>query len=174
MLNNGGKEKYLNYAVYGITAIIGFALLLWYYAIGDNALKVLLWPHAAAASAVFNIPMQYVDGTGYTAPNGAFAIGRECMGMNFIVLQFCMLACVFVKRFTRWKKALWLLTAFTASVLTGLAVSCMRIIGSIPFAAHEKFSTIHTGIGITLYFTALIASFFVARKMLGVIHYEKP
>jgi exosortase K len=160
------NDRNLNAAAYAVAISGAFAILIWFYDAGDGTLKVLLWPHAAAASAVYAMPMQYIGRVGYTALNGAVSIGRECIGINFIASEFVMLSCLFARKFAGWRKALWLLISFAASALTGLAVGCARVLGSIPFAYHGRFIAVHTGIGITLYFIAFIGSFFFTRKLL--------
>jgi exosortase K len=92
--------------------------------------------------------------------------------MNFIVMLFCLMVLAFTRRFRGFRKAVFFVLALAGSAIAGVAVSCVRIIGSVPFLSYEKFTTLHTGIGIALYLAVLTGGFFLVNKATGG-HHEK-
>lgn len=161
--------------VYSALALaLGTAALIGYGAAGDDALRVLLWPHAKITGAFYHWALHYQTGVGYVAAGDAFAIGSACMGVNFIVMQFCLLVCVFTRRFRGWRKAVFFLLALTGSAVVGVFVSCIRIIGSIPFLSSGQFTAIHAGIGVTLYLAALVGSYILINRATGGSYEKHP
>lgn len=157
-------------ALGALALLLGAALLLWYGAAGDGALRVLLWPHAKITELFYHTTLHYQSGAGYIAPGGSFAIGPACMGMNFIVMLFCLMVCAFTRRFRGLRKAAFFMLALAGSAVTGVIVSCVRIIGSVPFLSFSKFATIHTGVGIALYLAALVGCCILVNKATGGCH----
>lgn len=153
-----------------LALLTGTALLVWFDSAGDAALRVLLWPHAKATEVFFNTVLYYQSGIGYVSTGGSFAVGPACMGVNFIVMLFCLMVCVFTRRFRGFAKAVFFGLALTGSAVIGMFVSCVRIIGSVPFISYEKFSTLHTGIGIALYLATLAGSYILVNKLTGGLH----
>lgn len=169
------KDKTYNLIFYLIVALTCFLLLYWFNSLQDNVLRILLYPHAKSAEIFYNIPLVYVNGVGYSAVDGSFAIGRECMGIKFIVIIFGMTACMFANCFIGMKKILWFFTSLLGSILIGIVISCIRIVGSVPFIQHPKFPLFHSGIGISLYFFTLTTSYVLLNKFLrSDIHEENP
>lgn len=158
---------------YSVAILLGLFILSWYQYANDEVVSSLLLPHAKATEVYYNINLQYISGIGYTAHNAAFIIGKECMGVNFIVLMFNMLVFAFTKTFTRYTKPIWLIISFTGAVVIGIGISCIRIIGSVPFVTNEKFGLLHAGSGIALYFLVLLGIYFLIKKILGVSYHEK-
>lgn len=133
----------------------------------DDALQIILCPYAKVSEAFFGMRLSYMAGTGYASPDGTFAIGRECAGEKFIALLFSMSLCMFIKHFMGFgRKALWFLSCLSGSVIVGLLTGSMRIIGSIPFAPHEKFPLIHISTGVFFNFAALVACYGLLNKYL--------
>jgi exosortase K len=161
------REKVHNIVFYCITALISIFLFYWLKNADDPIVKSLLLPHAMLTEIYYNTSLAYINGLGYSSINGTFTIGRECMGSNFIIMMFGMTSCVFAKHFKDIKKILWLITSLIMSITIGILISCIRIIGSIPFVTHPKFALLHSGIGISLYFFALTASYIVLKKLFG-------
>lgn len=157
-------------ALGALALLTGVALLVWFGSADDGALRVLLWPHAKATEVFYNTALYYQSGVGYVSPGGSFAVGPACMGMNFIVMLFCLMVCAFTRRLRRFSKAAFFMLALAGSAAIGVLVSCVRIIGSVPFVAYEKFATLHTGIGIALYLAALVGSFLLVNKLTGGLH----
>jgi exosortase K len=133
-------------------------------------MRALLWPHAMATEAYYHISLHYQSGVGYVAAGGGFAIGPACMGMNFIVMLFCLMVCAFTRRFRGIRKAAFFMLALAGSVATGVIVSCIRIIGSVPFLSMDQFTAIHSGVGIALYLAALAGSYILVNKATGGFH----
>ena len=153
-----------------LALLIGAGLLVWYGSTDDSILRVLLWPHAKATEAFFNTSLYYQSGVGYVSAGGSFAVGPACMGMNFIVMLFCLMVCAFTRRLRGYAKAAFFVLALAGSAAIGVFVSCVRIIGSVPFVSYEKFATLHTGIGIALYLAAIAGSFMLVNKLTGGLH----
>ena len=149
---------------------ISITVLLGYRKTQDGFLSALLWPHAQVVTALYHVPLSYQPGTGYVAAGNHYAIGSACMGINFIIMLFLLIICVFVNHYSGFWKIVFFITTFVGSVIIGMITSCIRIIGSIPFTTLGQFSTIHTGIGITLYLAALISCYFLTNKITGGIH----
>lgn len=163
----------LNILFYCLAALVGILLYDWFKAASDDIVKILLYPHARLTEIYYNISLTYMKGIGYAAPNGSFAIGRECMGSSFVIMLFGMTVCMFVKYFKGAGKAAWFIISLAGAVLIGVFVSCIRIIGSVPFAAHPKFALFHSGIGISLYFFALTACYTLLNRLFGGDKCEK-
>lgn len=162
-----------NYLIYTLTILICLLLITWLKAAPDGALKVLLYPHRRAAEIFYNINMHYYEGIGYRAVNSTYVIGRECMGYNFIALMFGMNACLFIKYFKGFHKAAWLLASFAGAIVIGILISCLRIIGSIPFVNYDKFALIHLSLGISMYFFTLTSNCIVFNFLFGRYSHEK-
>jgi len=150
-----------------LAIIIGIATLFHYSSAQDATLRILLWPHAKVVTAIFHITLHYQAGTGYIAAGELFAIGPACMGMNFIVMLFCLLVCVFTCRFHGFSKVTFFLLALVSSVIIGILVSCIRIVGSIPLISLSRFTSVHTGLGIILYLATLLSCYFLTNTIIG-------
>ncbi|SFG29448.1 exosortase K [Desulfotomaculum arcticum] len=161
------KDKAQSVLIYFLAVLVGLGLIYGVKTAQDAVLKILLYPHAKAAEMFYNIPLAYTNGIGYSSMDCAFTIGRDCMGSNFVVLMFIMNACMFAKHFNGLYKVLWFITSLIGAAAAGTLISSIRIIGSIPFVTHEKFALLHTGIGISLYFAALAASYISINKLIG-------
>ncbi len=144
---------------YLAVVVICWLLYSWFQHITDTTLQVVLYPHKKATEIFYRISLPYKQGIGYLANDASFAIGRECMGLYFILMVFGMNATMFMKYTKGYHKALWLLLCFTSAILISVVVSSIRIIGSVPFITHAKFPLIHSGVGITLYFLTLVFSY---------------
>lgn len=160
------RNRAYDIAFYSVVLLVCILLFYWLKAADDNTMKLLLYPHAKLTELYYNTSMTYVNGVGYSSLDNTFAIGRQCMGSNFIIMMFGMTACLFADYFKGTKKAVWLIATLIGSIVTGILISCIRIIGSIPFVTHPKFAVFHSTIGITLYLFALIASYAVLKKII--------
>jgi exosortase K len=157
-------------ALGALALVLGVGLLLWYPTAGDAVWRVLLWPHARATEVFYRAALHYQSGAGYVAAGGGFAIGPACMGINFIVMLQGLMVCAFTRRFRGIRKAAFFALALAGSAAFGVVVSCMRIIGSIPFLRMAQFTAIHTGVGIALYMIALVGSYVLVNKATGGLH----
>jgi len=155
-----------------LSVMIGITALFRYSSAQDTILRILLWPHARIVSAVFHFTLHYQNGIGYVAAGEHFAIGPACMGLNFIVMLFCLLVCVFTCRFHGFGKVAFFILALISSVIIGILVSCFRIVGSIPLISFNRFTTVHTGLGIILYLAALLSCYFLMNTIKGGNHEE--
>lgn len=167
------SNKIQNIIFYILVILTGILMFYWFNTVQDDSLTILMYPHARITEIFYNLPMVYVKGIGYLSKDGIIAIGRECMGSRFIVIMFCMAACMFAKYFKGVKKAAWFIICLPISVFVGILVSCIRIVGSIPFIHHVKFPIFHSGIGVSLYLFALTASYVVLSKLIGSVYHEK-
>jgi len=158
------KDRVERYIYLAMTAIVCWHLALWLRRAPDDVFRVLLYPHKMAVGIFYHMDLFYHAGTGYLASDYGFAIGRECLGSNFILILFAMNACMFLKYFEGYRRALWWFGCLAGASALGISVSCIRIIGSIPFAGHPKFPMIHVIFGISLYFSALFLSYVSLRK----------
>lgn len=167
------KHRIHNYIFYLLVSVIIIFLYYWFKGAGDNVLEILLYPHARTTEIFHNISLVYAEGVGYISAEGAFAIGPECMGMKFIIIMFGMTSCMFAEYFKGLKKLAWLAGSFIGSIIIGILVSCLRIIGSVLFIEHPKFAIFHSVIGISLYFFCLTASYVILSKLIRRDSYEK-
>ena len=150
-----------------LSLALGAAALALYGAVGDGALRVLLLPHAKAAEAFYNVALRYRDGAGYVAAGGGFAIGRGCMGVNFIAMLFSMMACAFTRRFRGPRKAVFFVLSLAGSIAVGVLASCIRIIGSVPMLSSSRFAAFHAGTGAALYLATLVCIYALADRATG-------
>jgi len=167
------KVKRENALFYCLALFIGILLLYWFRNVPDNVLKWLLYPYAKVVEAFYNISTTYISELGYASKNMAFIIGRKCMGHNFIVMLFLMNSCMFAEYFKGISKILWLLASLAGAVFIGVITGCIRIIGSIPFVAHDKFVVIHSGMGIALYFFVLASCYVMINHFFRRGHIEE-
>lgn len=167
------KDNALNLFFYCLAAIVGVLLFFWFKNADDTTLRLLLLPHAKLTEAYYGVDLFYIEGIGYMSRQGGYAIGRQCMGSSFVLMMFGMTSCMFMAYFKGIKKALWFITSLLLAVCAGVLTSSLRIIGSIPFAAHPEFAIIHSVIGISTYFLTLTASYYALNKLLGSDKIEK-
>jgi len=161
-------------AIYMVLAIaLGVLVLAWFGAADESVVAVMLRPYAYAVHVMYNIDTVFISGVGYVAANGSFAIGRACMGLRFTTMLFSMLVCLFTHRFHGLHKTIWFVCTLVASVLVGLFITSLRILGSIPFASFKAFVPLHTAIGAAFYILAIIGCYFAAKKLTGAIYNEK-
>lgn len=169
------KTIFKNFFFPTIVLLISALLFYWLKNTQDNTLRFLLYPHAKAAEIFYNIHLDYFNGEGYVSLELPFAIGPNCLGGKFIVLLFAMLASMFINYFNGINKLVFLIVSFLYSIFVGIFISCMRIISSIPFVLHEKFILIHSVIGISFYFLALVLSYILAnRACLKITYMDVP
>ena len=162
-----------NAVIYIPALLLGVALLWLYRAADEAALRVLLWPYAKATELFYHMDLRYIAGVGYCAAGGVFAIGKACMGINFAVMMFFMLIFAFTHRFEGYRKIIWLPLSLLISTVVGVVISCIRIVGSVPFVTIDKFATLHTALGAALYLAALAGAYLTTKKILGGSHNEK-
>ena len=167
------KDKIQNLIFYCFTALLAISIAYWVKVLPDHTIAVFLYPHAKITEIFYNTSLLYVKGIGYSSIDGTFAIGRECMGIKFIVMLFGMTACMFVKHFKGFQKVLWCMVSLAGAILIGIFISCIRIIGSIPLVSHPKFPLFHSSIGISLYFLALMLSYTLLNRLFRSDHHEK-
>lgn len=159
------SRRWTGYIVYSVlAAVIGAALVFAFHFADDGLMAVLLKPHAHVAGFFYNLKFYYVENVGYSCANAGFVIGRDCFGMTFIVMVFCLCVGGFAVCFRGAQRALWVAASLVISVVVGVGVSCIRIVGSIPFVSLEKFATLHTGIGAALYLMTLAACYLCLKR----------
>lgn len=167
------SDRTHNLIFYCLAALFGIILIYWIDNARDEAMRILLYPHAWITEVFYSISLVYIGGMGYTSADGLFAIGRQCMGSKFVMALFGMNACMFAGCFKGLKKAAWFITSLIGAVFLGILVSIIRIVVSVPLVAHPKFALYHASIGIFLYFLALIASYGFLKKIVRGDNYEE-
>lgn len=167
------SEKAALVLCYAAVGLICAMMLGWFQSAPESLMQTLLYPHKQVTEIFYNIPLSFREGVGYVAADGSFAIGAECMGVNFIIMLFGMNGGMFIKYFKGHKRITWLLICFLCAVLAGVLVSCIRIIGSVPFVGYEKFPLFHSGVGITLYFTTMIGSYMLLMRFFRRAQYDE-
>ena len=148
---------------------IGVGMLIGFDALGDDAIRILLRPHATFTGAFYRIALPYERGVGYVAPDGGFVIGPACMGARFIVMLFCMTACSFVARFRGFHKIIFVALSLAGSIAIGVLASCIRIVGSVLIVASDRFAALHAGTGIAVYLAVLTAVYILIDRLTGSI-----
>lgn len=161
------SEKRKNIIFYVLAGLIGLMAVHWVKTAQDDMMKILLYPHTAAVMLFYNIPMIYHEGVGYVSIDYTFAIGSACMGSHFMLMLFGMNVCMFVKYFKGFYKGAWFAISFMGAIFIGILMSIIRIISSLPFVAYEKFALVHVGIGVMVYFFALLMCYITAKKLVG-------
>lgn len=151
---------------YAVVAAICLGLWLGIDRLPEDCLRFLLFPHAKAVELFYATPLAYVPGLGYAQLSGGFVITKECMGGNFIIMLFAMNACMFMHHFQGAKKAVWAFCCLLFAVLSGVLLSCLRILGTAPFVASARFDIVHVGNGAALYLLAAIMSYFLCKKLM--------
>ena len=147
--------------------------LVGYDSITDDALRVLLWPHAKITEAFYHITLPYQNGIGYVALERSFIISPACMGVRFIIMLFSMTICFFVRRFRGLHKIVFFALSLVGSIAVGVVASCVRIIGSIPLLSTDQFTVIHAGTGVMIYLITLVGVYILMKRITGGFQYEK-
>ena len=152
----------------GVIALaLGVVILIGFESLGDDAVRVLLRPHAMITEAFYGSALLYQHGVGYVAPGGGFIIGPACMGVRFIVMLFCMTVCSFTARCHGLRKIIFFALSFAGSVVAGVAASCIRIVGSVSAVASGRFAALHAGTGIAVYLAVLVAVYILIDRLTG-------
>lgn len=156
-----------------LSVAIGVFILSWFERADEFTAAVMLRPYAFAVQCMYNIKTVFISDIGYVASNGAFVIGRDCMGLRFTTMLFSMLVCLFTHRFHGFHKSIWFICTFLASILVSLFITSLRILGSIPFTSLKAFVPLHTAIGAAFYIFAILGCYIAAKKLTGAIYNEK-
>lgn len=156
-----------NWIFYLIGCFVILGLKLFYSNASADGLKWMLTPIARWVSALSGISFTYVPLTGYVSHSREFIIAPSCSGVQFLLTAIAATLFSYVHRM-RTKRAGLVWTAFciTGSWLYTVFINGIRIVISIylPFwlRARGLFSgrltpeRLHTAIGTTIYFAALI------------------
>ena len=143
------------------------AMLFGYDLADDGVLRVLMLPHAKITEAYYHITMPYQNGVGYVAISGDFIISPACMGVRFIVMLFCMVVCVFTRRFRGKDKLVFFSLSLVGSVIIGILASCVRIISSVPLVLSGQFVALHAGTGVVIYLLTLVGIYVLINRCLN-------
>ena len=158
-------EKKENLPYYLISVLIAVIFATNWGLLNDNVLRLLLWPHAAATGAFYNVEMHYIAQQGYVAYGLPMRIGSQCSGIGFMCLMFAMLSCMFVHRFSKSRKWIWLAISALVSIVGGTVLTSLRIVGSIPLLGNDRFGMFHAGVGICIYTLGLIIIYNAADRL---------
>ena len=148
----------------GVVMLTGFGL------ISDSGMRVLLAPHAKITGAFYHMTLPYLNGVGYVALEKDFVIGPDCLGVRFIVMMFCMMVCIFTRRFRGIHKIIFFALSFVCSITIGLLASCVRILGSVPLVSFRQFTTLHAGAGAVIYLFTIVGIYILVDKVTGGIY----
>lgn len=159
------------YYLIGILLIIG--MKYYYSRAGTDELKWILAPTAWWVRMLGGIPFTYESRIGYVNHDLHFIIASSCSGVQFMIITIATLIFSFVHRMrTTKKKAGWLMLSIGGAYISTIMVNGLRILISIwlppvlnrclsdrrlPGAAGQiPPETLHTVIGVAVYFTSLL------------------
>lgn len=144
----------------------------------------ILAPIAKWVELLSGIPFEYTPGAGYANHSLRLLIAPSCSGVQFMIITAAMLIFSFVHRVTtsphtdfsrssRFRKGFcWIVISIALSYLFTIFVNGLRIIMAIYLpvflgeTVYNDFLTpdrLHTIIGITVYFTALLTIYRLAQ-----------
>ncbi len=152
-----------------VLAII-VALKQYYRGATADELSWILAPTAWLVSAITDVPFVFEAGTGWFSQEEMFAIAPECAGVHFMLAAFLTLSLVALSRLRDTASALMAIAlSLVLAYAATLMVNALRIAvalradtaGSFAFDGHA----LHRAQGIAVFFSALIALYWVAERI---------
>lgn len=166
--------RFRKYGVCYLLALVFAAGMKYYCREADSdGLLWLLAPIAWWVRSISGITFSYEPGIGYVSHALQFILAPSCAGSQFMIICVVTLTVSFVHRMGTWKRGLgWTGFSLGISYLYTILVNGIRILLSIRIPQMlertsfcEKWISpeqLHTLIGTTIYFTALLFIFFLA------------
>lgn len=159
----------MNYIWYMLVAtLMGTIKFISMKAALDNfLLKPVVW----IVGKYFNIDFLYYKNIGFLNENMNIAIGKSCLGINFFIVIFFMIITSFMKNIKKSiNRVMFIFGIYIYSYIATILATSTRIIGAIcamkliPIEYMKYERLIHEFIGVTFYFTYMIASYYIFFK----------
>lgn len=167
MIKNNNIPYYLVVIILFILFKFGFRLAT------NNSLLLLLKPTDYLVGILIGSKSVYFANSGYYHNQLNFLIDKSCSGFNFMLLSFLMLTLLGLKHFdSNVKKVITIPVAIITAYLLTIFANTSRIFSSIVVQNHTNNSLvnyqniIHESIGITIYLTFLVLTYFLVDKNL--------
>lgn len=167
------KRNILFYII-GIFTILG--LKIFYSNAGSEELFWILAPTTKWVSILTGIPFHYDPGEGYVNHQLLYVIAPSCSGVQFMMITTAMLIFSFVRFMPSFRSGLyWTLGSLLASYVLTIPINALRII--LLFYLPDFFEVqgyynhiitperLHTGVGVVVYFTALLVIYRLALRL---------
>lgn len=170
-------KKWGGFYLAGILCAVG---LRYYYGhAGSDELKWILGPVAGWAKCLCGLDFVYQTGVGYINHPLRFIIAPSCSGIRFLMIAMLMMLFTFVHRMKTWKRgAVWTGLCLVSAYAYTVFVNGIRIVLSICIPIwmeqgrfHIEWLTserLHTMIGTTVYFTALLLLYQAVDRLLYI------
>ena len=153
------REDVETYFYYAAVAILTVGAYYFLNTLGDGAVKALLDFYKTVIELFFNNALYYDQWLGrYVSGyyNSYYAIGKECLGLNVIVLLFGVCGVLSVKALRGRKRIPGIIASAAAAVVAGVGANILRLLSSIYFISFVRFELIHALLGVVIYLTVLI------------------
>ncbi len=160
-----------NIFIYILTILIAVALKLFFRVADHGDLIWVLSPTTKIVESFTGVRFLFDPLKGYTAVNDLLVIGKECSGVNFFVISFCMTVFAFM-RYIRTRKFAALVGFFTATWFVTFSVNASRIIIAIALRDLNNAGTLpaiswmHQAEGTIVYFSFLVLYYLSIRSIL--------
>lgn len=149
---------------------------------GADELKWMLTPTAWWVSVLSGIPFFYAPQIGYVNHSFQFIIAPSCCGISFLLICIATLLYSYLHRMKNARqRCAWFLWSVGFSYLYTIFINGLRIVLSIRLPLRlcrtdffDRFmspGTLHTAIGVTVYFSSLLCIYavsgYISRRMSG-------
>ena len=158
------RENLATFAYYAAVVLLSAGAYFLLNRLGDGAVKVLLDFYKTAVELFFGNDLRF-DSLRFCYVGHSFSIGKECLGLNVIVLLFFVCGVLSVKALFPRQRPLGILLSAAAAIVAGVFANVLRLISSIYFITFVKFETIHALLGIVIYLAVLIAFYWFFMQL---------
>ncbi len=163
----------MNIVIYLIIALISGGLGF-VYRYGDlSLLSFILRPVTFIIELFLGTKFSYHDNLGFVNEVYKVNIGRDCSGINFLIITLLMLTFSFISKIKGGvRKFTSLLIIIVASYGITIFANASRIIGAIlimdiPIFLETRYEgLLHQSIGVVVYFIYLLGTYILASKIL--------
>lgn len=143
------------------------------HARSDN-LGWILAPTAGVVKYLSGIAFEKEDGAGFVNRANRIIIAPSCAGVNFLIIAFCMAACLGLHRLkSTCLKIFWLVNSAVWAYVLTIAVNAIRIVASIYLYNADIYyhgltpERLHRIEGIFIYFFFLCLFYMTLDKIIG-------
>lgn len=181
MLSLSFIENLKKGSVYILFFGIVFSLELYYQTTSVDGLIGFLFPIKLLIEVFTGMKLSYIGAIGFVDEEFTIVINKQCVGLNFCIISFCVLSFGFSHWFRKtYEKILWGITSLLCAYVFTLIVNAFRIINSLlleKYLSDTLFFTgeiLHLAGGILVYFSFLVLYFFLVRYLLQkYLNHEK-
>lgn len=157
--------------IFSMIFVMGIKIIYQYGDLKD--LMFILKPVTLGVQTFLGNPFHYYEGIGFVNRNLGINIGKECSGINFLMMIFSILVFSFMNKIENKKnKLFFLFIVLFSSYMITIFANASRIVGIFLIMNRADFSDfiyerlLHQSIGILFYFTYFMIMYFIFYKMI--------